>query len=161
MKTRNITNILQFPLIVFCFIISFNLNAQISCKAVCNQEKGWMPNGWGSYTISVKNESKDTIALSGWEIHWKNEERGKFKELNKKLAPAEVWEKAEIGYLSQSIVDNSGKKAPVMVGRLLAQVKDKEKEILFKLTIPAAYLPEPTKTLKRREYWNRTYAIAI
>ncbi|WP_162497524.1 M60 family metallopeptidase [Aureibaculum marinum] len=124
-------------------------NAQLNIDATCNQKDGWMPNGWGSYTIALQNTSKkDTLYLSKWEMHWANQKEGKFRDVTKVLAPGEKWKFNEVSHLSQKVVDEFGKKSPFKKGKFIANIKGKQKEFKFKLTIPAAYLPEESKLIK-------------
>lgn len=139
-----------FLFISFLCIITTQSFAQVSANLVCNQPDGWMPGGWGTYSITVTNTSqKDTVLLKGWSLNWAENKGKNLNELNKKLAPGEVWKKNETGHLPQSIVDKAGKKPPVMEGVLATSIGNKQKDYPLKLAIPAAYLPEEMEVLKK------------
>ena len=148
MRIKNHLQKITYTFILWVSLIGIS-NAQLKIDATCGQKNGWMPNGWGSYTIALQNTSKkDTLYLSGWEMHWANQMTGKFRDLNKSLAPGEKWQFNEISHLSQKVVDEFGKKSPFKKGKFQANIKGKKKEFSFKLTIPAAYLPEESKLIK-------------
>ena len=65
--------------------------AQVSINLVCNQAAGWMPDGWGTYNLSIKNISKDdTVILKNWSLHWDGDNKN-VNPLDKKLIPGEIW----------------------------------------------------------------------
>ena len=120
--------------------------AQIEIETTLGQPEGWMPNGWGSYTIRAINTGKQNVILKGWSFQWKEEEE-KVNPLDRELAPKEEWKKFEIGHLSQKTIANFGKKNPMKTGFIFANVNGKIKKFPLKLEIPAAYLPEESKVV--------------
>lgn len=120
--------------------------AQIEIETTLGQPEGWMPNGWGSYTIRATNTGEQNVTLKGWSFQWKGEEE-KVNALDRVLAPKEEWKKFEIGHLSQKTIADFGKKNPKKTGFIIANVNGKIKKLPLKLEIPAAYLPEESKVV--------------
>jgi len=132
----------------FCFVLT--LQAQVSVDLKCNQKYGWMPDGWGSFKMTIKNESDAKIKLKKWELRWDLPgEQMASVALDKVLSVEETWVKDEIGNLPKTIVDAFGSKAPKRVGFLTIEENGIEKKIPMKVEIPAAYLPEPSKVVTK------------
>lgn len=134
---------------VIC-LITFRSLGQVSAKLICNQVEGWMPDGWGTYSINVTNTTQsDTILLKDWSLQWGSNEDKALNKINKVLLPGEVWKKNQTGYLPQSVVGRAGKNTPVMRGILTLAIGNKEENIPIKLSVPAAYLPEKTQIIRK------------
>ena len=131
-----------------CFLAVNGTFAQLKVKTNLGQEAGWMPNGWGSYTIAVTNTSDAKVLIKGYSIQWKGAKE-RVNKLDKELGENEVWKKTEIGHLSAKTVADFGKKNPVKKGFILAEVNGKEKKFPFKFDVPAAYLPESSKVITK------------
>ena len=135
-----------FLTLVLLFTLINTSIGQLKVNATLGQSAGWMPNGWGSYTIVVSNTSKDKVTLTGWSIQWKGDEE-KIKPLNNELFVNDEWKISEIGYLSKKTIKDFGKKNPLKTGVILAIVNGNQKKFSFKLEIPSAYLPEESKVV--------------
>ncbi|MEB8344732.1 M60 family metallopeptidase [Flavobacteriaceae bacterium KMM 6898] len=130
----------------FCLVALSASFGQLKVSATLGQVGGWMPNGWGSYSVIVTNTGTDQVTLKGWSLQWAGDE-DKIITLNKKLVAKEEWNVNEIEHLSEKTITHFGKKNPLKKGFVLADVNGKQKKYPFKLEIPAAYLPEDSKVV--------------
>lgn len=130
---------------LFLFVMSSGFG-QLKVSATLGQSGGWMPNGWGSYSVVVTNTSTVPVTLKGWSMEWAGDDE-KIKVLNKELVADDKWIMNEIGHLSKKTIKHFGKKNPQKKGFILADVNGKQKKFPFKLEIPAAYLPEESKVV--------------
>jgi hypothetical protein len=141
--------------------------AQVPLEPVLTAElttkPGWMSGGWGGYRLSVKNPfDNQPVRILSWEAHW--EAKGKRvgdpwkADLKGEQAPAGgTWTKNEVGYLPPEVVAAAKPQAPVMVGKVVViyelnpgsrKYTGTTLDLPFKITVPAATLPEKLKLIK-------------
>ncbi len=124
----------------------------LTCVAECMLPDGWMPGGWGSYRFRFTNGSATTARLLHWAAHW--EAHGQpigqpwSAALDQPIPAHATATKDEVGFLPQDVVAHAHPHAPVMVGQFLVEQGEAQFELPFRLTIPAAVLPEPLRLVR-------------
>lgn len=142
-----------FGLLVLALLVPCAL-AQVTVEGSCVQRGGWMPDGWGSYRLVIRNAGTMDVTALRWTAHW--EAAGTalgdpWEERIDQDVPAggqiEVhWD----GYLPPDVVERSKPDAPLMVGTVSIEDAGVASEVPCGIEIPAAYLPEPLRTAKGR-----------
>jgi hypothetical protein len=119
----------------------------ISVVAESTLPDGWMAGGWGGYRFHFTNTTAAPAQLRYWSAHW--EARGRLvgepwrAALHQDVPAHGTTIKDEIGFLPPEVVAQAHPDAPVMTGQFVVQHGATQIELPFRLSIPAATLPEP------------------
>ncbi|HOM70756.1 MAG TPA: M60 family metallopeptidase [Armatimonadota bacterium] len=138
--------------VILTLAICTALSAQVTITATCSPTEGWMADGWGGYKFIIKNTGKSDVKLTKWTACW--EANGKTVgdswggDLDLTVPSNDEVTKDEVGYLPPDIVKKAKPGNPFIVGSFTAVIDGKTVELPYRVEVPEATLPEPTKLLK-------------
>ncbi len=142
-------------LIIAIAVICAAAQAQVTVTAVCSPKEGWMADGWGNCKFTFKNNGQTEAKITKWAAHW--EVAGKTigdpwdGEFLLTIPAGKEAVKEETGWLPPEVVEKSKPNNSLMVGKFTVQIDGKDTEVPFKLEVPEAKLPGPTKLIKGKK----------
>jgi hypothetical protein len=126
----------------------------ILLKAENRQPRGWGRDGWGSYRLTITNQSSVSATLVRWTAHW--EAAGKpvgdswGGDINQALPAGGTVVRDEVGVLPASVIEAARPGVPLMVGSVTVAWDGRQVDLPFRFEVPEAVLPGPLRLMKGR-----------
>lgn len=139
---------------------AFAQEAPGSIETTLGQKGGWMPDGWGTFKMTVTNRSAAPIKLLRWTVQW--QVKGKPNgdpwggDLTETIEPGKTWTKEETSSLPMHVYQGALPEAPRLKGFYTVSQNGTESVIPFQFDVPGAKLPEPLKTV-----YGKTVGLAV
>ncbi|MDR3688916.1 MAG: M60 family metallopeptidase [Fimbriimonas sp.] len=135
-------------------------DAPLTVETSLGQKGGWMPDGWGSFRMTVTNKTTSPAKLVHWTVQW--QVKGKPNgdpwggDLTETIAPGKSWSTEEISSLPMHVYQEALPQDPLLVGSYRVIQNGLESIVPFQVAVPGAKLPEPLKTV-----YGKTVGLAV
>lgn len=149
-------------LLIFATVcaICIGQSLPVSIETTLGQKGGWMPDGWGSFKMTLTNNTTTPIRLVKWTVQWqvKGQPNGDAwgGNLTDGIEPGKTWSKEETSSLPMHVYTEALPDNPKLVGSYTISREGTESTIPFEVAVPGAKLPEPLKTV-----YGKTVGLAV
>ncbi|MDE2127077.1 MAG: hypothetical protein KGJ62_10845 [Armatimonadetes bacterium] len=124
----------------------------VTIKAANTQTTGWMAGGWGGYQFVITNGTAAPVQLVKWSAHWvaggKRVGDPWGGNIGQSLAARATVTRSEIGELPSTVAAAARPGSAEIHGAFTVLAEGSRLRIPYTITVPAAVLPEPLKTVR-------------